>query len=268
MAVVGVFLHGGLGNRLFIAAAAFGQAAATGRNAVIFGAEKSAHSGTSYLDTVFADFPQMRQPPGSAEWRERPNRCLCYERVRPTPGAALFMRGYFQNERYLEGRKAEFVRRLRLPAVRSPPAPGTLFVHVRRGDYLSVRMHNVDLSLYLARSVALARRTFGERLRTLLVFSDDPDWCRANLAFDDAVAVDYERDPDEVAALVRMAACDLGGVCANSSFSWWGAFLGYAPGKLVTFPDVWFNHPPDPGAAASEFADDVAFEGSVRVPVH
>jgi len=261
---IGVYLRGGLGNRLFLAAAAFGQAAVTGRAPRIVGAEPSAHSGSAYLDTVFADFPQGAFSGPYAEVRERPNRCLCYDPVRPAPGAgSLLLYGYFQHERYLEGGKDAFVRTLRLPV--APTLPGTLFVHVRRGDYLEVPMHNVDLTRYNARAVDLARATFGARLTTVLVFSNDPAWCRAHVAFEGLTTVVAD-EPDEVSTLARMAACELGGVCANSSFSWWGAFLGYAPGKLVTFPDVWFTRVPDPGSAA-EFADDVAFAGSVRVAV-
>ena len=270
--VVGVSLRGGLGNRLFVAAAAFGQAAATGRQPAIFHAEPSAHSGTTYLDSVFAAFPRRPLPsPNDVDVRwERLNRCLCYDPVVPTDDRPIFLRGYYQNERYLAGQRDAFLRVLRWPALEAHEVPpeGTLFLHVRRGDYLGTPMHCVDLTLYYRRALALARQTFGDRLRRVLVFSDDPGWCRAHLS-DLGVGnreVDVVDSSDEVRALVRMASCDLGGVCVNSSFSWWGAYLGYAPGKLVAFPDVWFNHPPD-SAHPGDFADDVAFSGSVRVRV-
>ena len=64
VATVGVYLRGGLGNRLFLAAAAHGIAATSGRVAVIVGADPSAHSGRTYVDSVFGDF--ARRPAAHA----------------------------------------------------------------------------------------------------------------------------------------------------------------------------------------------------------
>ena len=46
---------------------------------------------------------------------------------------------------------------------------------------------------------------------------------------------------DEITTLAMMANCIRGGICANSSFSWWGAFLN--PNRTIVMPDKWFNDP-------------------------
>lgn len=269
---VGVRLRGGLGNRLFMLAAAFGQAESSGRTCCISGVEHNAHSDQRYEDTLFAAFERRTVDPfkpGVCHWIEPSNRCLCYDAslAGVPPETSVFMSGYFQNEKYLEGRKDAFVRLLRLPT--QDVVRGAMFVHVRRGDYVGHAMHAVNLSLYFGRALALARATFGDRLRRILLFSDDPAWMESNKdAFCVGFLGEVVRESDETVALARMAACELGGVCANSSFSWWGAYLGFAPGKLVTFPDTWFNCPPSPDAGAGAYADDIAFAGSVRVRVY
>ena len=75
-----------------------------------------------------------------------------------------------------------------------------------------------------------------------LVFSDDIEWCKATLP---------ARYPsvgsnkwiwftgDEYATLSAMMGCTLGGICANSTFSWWGAYLSRSLEKLFIMPGTW-----------------------------
>ena len=175
VATVGVNLRGGLGNRIFLAAAAHGLAASTGRVAVLAGAEISSHSGRTYVDTVFGDFARRQGTNGTVEVVEPANRCLTYDgplAQSVPPEFSVHLTGYFQDERYLEGHGEEFVKRLRLPSV--AVEHGTLFMHVRRGDYLRDYFHAVDLTGYFARAVELAKATFGPQLVRILAFSDDP----------------------------------------------------------------------------------------------
>ena len=106
-------------------------------------------------------------------------------------------------------------------------------VHVRRGDYLE-RSVLVPLTYY-EEALQSIRQEYGEG--PVLVFSDDLDWCRANLGAPNAVYV--EGNPDWL-DLTLMSRCQHH-VCANSTFSWWGAFLSDDPSPIAP----WFpgKHP-------------------------
>lgn len=267
---VTVTTHGGLGNRLFEMAAAFGLAAKRDRTCALPLPQNNghnAHSRVRYEDTVFRRF---RRLPTDA-WRtvavhdevddEFHKYVPCTLEDTSDAAAVILLRGYFQNERYLEGCKAEFVNLLDLPVVL--PLDRTLFLHVRRGDYLLPNSpHAVDLRAYHARAIAHARERLGPEPYTLLVVSDDPAWCRAHLPVGPTVRVLDE--PDELVTLSTMAACELGGICANSSFSWWGAFLGYRPGKVVTFPSVWLTRAP---SGIGPLDGTLSFEGATVLEV-
>jgi hypothetical protein len=93
--------------------------------------------------------------------------------------------------------------------------PHKTSLHVRKGDYLAHNGFFLDLGVeYYAEAMS---RTQGP----YLVFSDDIDWCRANLP-GDCLFVEHNRDYED---LFLMAACDEH-IMANSTFSWWGAWLG------------------------------------------
>jgi hypothetical protein len=63
------------------------------------------------------------------------------------------------------------------------------------------------------------------------VFSDDPDWCRANLPIKNNIYI----LEDEVTSIYLMGKCDHN-IISNSSFSWWGAWLGEEKGKRIIYP--------------------------------
>lgn len=74
------------------------------------------------------------------------------------------------------------------------------------------------------------------------VFSDDLEWIKENLPLsDDSVLVDWNRGTDSWQDLYLMSQCKAH-VLANSSFSWWGAWLDANPNKVVVTPAVWVNH--------------------------
>ena len=77
----------------------------------------------------------------------------------------------------------------------------------------------------------------------LALFSDDIEWCRRHLELPGAAATSFVTGTvDDVEDLMLMAACR-DHVIANSSFSWWGAWLGTAGDKIVVAPARWANDP-------------------------
>ena len=76
-------------------------------------------------------------------------------------------------------------------------------------------------------------------IKPVFVISDDINWLKAHIYFNDTRYFEiYEGN--EIETLALMSLCTNGAVCANSSFSWWGAFLGaYAERNVVIVPSVW-----------------------------
>jgi len=163
----------------------------------------------------------------------------------------VFLEGYWQSERYFRDIRdlllEDFSVQAPLPLacaklleeIRSSDA---ICVHVRRGDYLSnpvaAQVHGVcSIGYYHAGAKELS---MGLRRPHCFVFSDDPAWVRESLAFDCAMTVVDVNGPDDAHLdLMLMAACRHF-LIANSSLSWWGAWLGTHSEKKVIAPARWF----------------------------
>ncbi|MEI7945472.1 MAG: alpha-1,2-fucosyltransferase [bacterium] len=112
-------------------------------------------------------------------------------------------------------------------------------VHVRRADYLAL---SADAAIHVD-----YYRQAAEKIRAIepnplwVVFSDDSAWCRQHLTFmEDAVFVDGNMD-EPWEDLRLMSACRHH-IIANSSFSWWGAYLGRDPTGVTIAPEYWWKN--------------------------
>jgi hypothetical protein len=168
-------------------------------------------------------------------------------------GSQTYLVGYWQSERYFAD-VAGLVRQEL--TYQRPPDPANaqwlariravnaVCVHVRRGDYLlpaHFKHHGLCSADYYRRSTALIR----ERLvdPQFFIFSDDWAWCREHLADADIVIVDANK-PDAGQNELRLMAACRHHVSANSSLSWWGAWLAASEGQVVVAPSPWFSHRP------------------------
>ena len=128
----------------------------------------------------------------------------------------------------------------------------SLCVHVRRGDYASQpvtqRHHGLaSMAYYQAAAEAVAQREAGLRA---FVFSDDIDWCRAQLRLPvPAVYVGAHLGGRHDALHLKLMSHCRHFVIANSSFSWWAAWLGERAGTQVLAPAVWLAGPGLPATA-------------------
>ncbi len=115
-------------------------------------------------------------------------------------------------------------------------------VHVRRGDYVlnenAAKFHGLTgVDYYKA---AVKEMTKQVKKPNLYVFSDDPDWCKKNLRFTQPTTyISHNTDGSEDMRLMKMCKHN---IIANSSFSWWGAWLNTNPYKIVVAPKQWFSH--------------------------
>jgi Glycosyl transferase family 11 len=166
-------------------------------------------------------------------------------------GPQTYLVGYWQSERYFAD-IADIIRR-ELTCLRAPDAANARWlariratnavcVHVRRGDYLlpaHFEHHGLCSADYYLRAIQLIR----ERVASpqFFLFSDDWPWCREHLAASDVVVVDANKPAAGQDELRLMAACRHH-VIANSSLSWWGAWLATSAGQIVVAPTPWFTH--------------------------
>ncbi len=116
-------------------------------------------------------------------------------------------------------------------------------VHVRRGDYVSNpitnRYHGVCSLEYYDRAVAEIAKMVKEP--HFFIFSDDLDWVRNNLKFGfPAIYLNHNSGDQGHEDMKLMSLCRHN-IIANSTFSWWGAWLNKNPDKLVYAPAKWFN---------------------------
>jgi hypothetical protein len=120
----------------------------------------------------------------------------------------------------------------------------TAFVHIRRGDYLKIsHIHFVQPISYYEKGVALLLQENPD-ITKILVFSDDIEWVKQQPFFQSNPLFTFVDEPHEIKALALMSQCRGGAVCANSTFSWWGAFLGaYEMRNPVIVPKRWISEP-------------------------
>lgn len=160
----------------------------------------------------------------------------------------VVLEGYFQSARYFEG-SAETIRRELAPSAAEDSESlaiaqamrdaNSAALHVRRGDYVSNARANATHGTC---SVDYYRRAM-EQLPgngTVFVFSDDIDWARANLPDVRRLVFVGKIAPRSGLADLWLMTLAQHHIVANSSFSWWGAWLA-EPGRGTTFaPARWF----------------------------
>jgi hypothetical protein len=108
-------------------------------------------------------------------------------------------------------------------------------IHFRRGDYLgdSDRFPPLELEYYQE-----AINMFSDDEYTFFIFSDDIDWCK-NIFGDDKNIV-YIEGNNQFVDICLMSMCEHN-IIANSTYSWWGAWLNQNPNKRVISPHKWFG---------------------------
>jgi hypothetical protein len=126
----------------------------------------------------------------------------------------------------------------------------SVFMHVRRGEYLLTQFHRYeDLTpeAYYIPALDFIRKRVGDV--KVFIFSDDPAWCRTK--FPQFRIVDHNKPGGLFYGLTTpgtehediwlMSLCKHG-IIANSTFSWWGAWLGHTnPTGIIVAPKKWFN---------------------------
>jgi hypothetical protein len=174
------------------------------------------------------------------EFERRMPRTFAYEEI--VIDRATELRGYFQSERYFANCKGE-VRHYFTPHHALAQllerqfgdllAAGTCSVHVRRTDYIGdPAWSELAASDYYERAMSQF-----DSDTTFVIFSDDIEWCKQRFRDRSVVFVEALSAVED---LFLMARCK-GHIIANSTFSWWGAWLDPNPNKKVIAPLRWFG---------------------------
>ena len=122
--------------------------------------------------------------------------------------------------------------------------PGSISVHVRRGDILVPHgKHLSDLQYYHQAVEAIVQRQ-GLKNPAITIFSDDPTWCQKKMTslagFRTRIFTGGLRSDAEELMLISKHENN---VTANSTFSWWATMLNSDPKKVVTMPAKWLTDP-------------------------
>jgi Glycosyl transferase family 11 len=249
-----VNIQGGMGNQLF--QYAFGRSLSIARNEEVF-FDVSRCGGSVNGDRPYV-LDQFNTKIQTADGRSGPQRGEPVFRYDPTvyeAPAGTFFNGYWQTEKYFN---VPIVREeltfKTLPSnnamewMKKIVAGPSAFVHVRRGDYtrephksfhglLSMDYYNPGIEC-ISHQRGCSCNNYAQV--KYFIFSDDPTWCRQNFSTQHEVVTGTTPLED----LWLMSACR-DAIIANSSFSWWGAWLGdnRHENRIVFAPAKWFQSP-------------------------
>ena len=167
-----------------------------------------------------------------------------------------YMTGYWQSERYfldVEAQiRADFAFRqvpggLNAELAHAIGGVTAVSLHVRRGDYASNPATTAAHGLSSLDYYAAALRHVEEHVpgAHLFIFSDDIAWVRAHMTLNlPHTFVEHNTGAESYNDMRLMSLCRHH-IIANSSFSWWGAWLNNRAGKIVVAPRAWFARPVD-----------------------
>ncbi|MFA6094593.1 MAG: alpha-1,2-fucosyltransferase [Candidatus Paceibacterota bacterium] len=157
---------------------------------------------------------------------------------------------FFQNEKYFKNEEEQVRREFTL---KNPPtdaaekvlqqistAKNSVSLHIRRGDYVNNKetnaYHGVCSPEYYNRAISVLKEKLGHL--SLFVFSDDIEWVKNNLTFPFPTEYVSKHEIIDCEELILMSHCKHN-IIANSTFSWWGAWLNKNPEKIVMAPKQW-----------------------------
>lgn len=176
-------------------------------------------------------------------------------------GIETIIDGFFQSEKYFSHNRAEilkilgpkeFITEIIDREYGDLLKKRTSSIHVRRGDYVNHPNHHPVQDIeYYKKGIDILK----DDTDVFLIFSDDITWCKENISTPNSVYIENQKDYIE---LYLMARCN-NNIIANSSFSWWGAWLNTNENKKVIGPEKWF------GPAIKEYAGDILPDTWIKI---
>ena len=207
-----------------------------------------AHQPTSLFDRAFRKV--LRKATDSQRYQEAAY--FVYEPNVWQTSPNTYFDGYWQNEKYFHPHEVLIRQDFMFQA---PPqgkneelarlicGTNSIGVHVRRGDYVNNQqingVHGACSPAYYQEAVCLIASQVPDA--QLYVFSDEPEWVKQHLHFEYPVTyVSHNTGKNSFEDMRLMSLCQHN-IIANSSFSWWGAWLNSNPAKIIVAPRQWMQ---------------------------
>ena len=235
-------LMGGMGNQMFQSTMAYTYGKDHNLEPIFsLTCDQNQTRKISYTENVLRKL--TRRDLGNISWNVIREQVHYYQPLpSPPPPGNVYLYGFFQSDKFFKHRKTE-IRELFAPSneiiihidkLNMPE--GSVSIHIRRGDYLVISQDYVQpISYYQAALTELAKLT-NLAEKTFYVFSDDIEWCKKQDIFLNLKSV-FVEEPDYI-CLYMMARCQYH-INANSTFSWWGAYISNS--KKVFCPERRFS---------------------------
>lgn len=226
-------LIGRMGNQMFQIATTAAHAWRVGKPFAFPDTAQGSYTGETY----FHHLPKVRRGAFFPKYTERSHR---YNPI-PLNLTNVKLHGYWQSEKYFMDYRDKVIELFRINPVE---AGNTCSVHLRLGDYLEFKdKHPPVTTDYISNAIDwFMAKT---EIRKFLVFSDNVELARTMLSdyiqsYVTPLDISFCEEQRPLKALAMMAGCTHN-IIANSSFSWWGAWLNTNPEKIVIAPKVWFG---------------------------
>ena len=200
----------------------------------------------SKIHECFPNLPKHEL--GGVRFHEHPNEFCrlhgvhlneCHFDYHPIPdhGPNVTFTGFFQSWKYFEGQDGEIKKVFALPHIEG--YEDYVSIHVRRGDYVQHSGSFPPVTVnYVEQAMMKVKRP------KYLVFSDDINWCKESFSHlnNSMQRFEFSEGRNTLQDLTIMASCGHH-IIANSTFSWWGAYLGHNPDRIVVSPSAktWFG---------------------------
>lgn len=179
----------------------------------------------------------------------------------------IYLWGLFQSEKHFKKYRKEILRTFRFKNNMSNQNKklakliqnsNSISLHVRRGDYLASSSDQHILSPHYYK---VAINYIAERVKNphFYIFSDDIEWAKENIKLSHPhTFVEHNKKDFSYNDMRLMSLCKHN-IIANSTFSWWGAWLNENPDKIVISPDIWLKSDPD-------FINDIVPKEWIKLP--
>ena len=234
--MITIFLQGGLGNQLFQLAFLDYVSKLNNTQSYLDSIQNSPHSNIHYFDTIFQNWKGLIKPIITHRTIIEPQNSWVISLKKQWGVKELNVKiyGFFQHYKYI---LPNFISKLTFPnaaqlLIRYPTIQECVFLHIRGGDYLTTfhsKTYGFDTDKYYPKAISMFPID-----TKFVIFTNDKEYAESKEFLKN---INYEYiEENEVDSLFLMSKC-AGGICANSTFSWWGAYLN--KNRKLILPSNW-----------------------------